>query len=271
MFLRSRRILVLFLLVVVLAPISSLSYARGLPLSGRIRFHETEHTINGMTIIELEAEVLGWMRHHRFSTFPLVESDSFELGRIYRYSISDRSLVGPLRGSKAERENVLSQGTVFLYDRFHGNDWKDFFDDEINEETRLVNGTLMQEAFRVLEGRGGVDPELIQGNPFLRQILIKFGSLDDARKDAQFSGTRVRVLNIRSGKNVIQSFPVWVPKPDPVEPAVGFLPRVLGFGRNGLPKIATHPGGANVPDGGSTIALMIASLLAMAFGRRFFR
>lgn len=262
---------VLVLLFLALAPVSTLSYAKDLPLSGRIRFYETERTLNGVSVGELEAEVLGWMQHHRFSTFPLVEGGHFERGKVYRYSISNRSLVERYATNKGESVDALSKGSAYLYDLFHHKNWKDVFDNDVDEQSQIVDAAILQEAFHVLESKGGIDPELMESNPFLRQILVRFESLDEARKNAHFNDTRVRILNIRDRKKVIQSFPVWVPLPEPVEPAVGFLPRVLGFGRNGPPTAYSGRGGASVPDSGPTVAMMVVSLLAMAFGRRFFR
>jgi len=247
-------------------------FGEKLSYSGRVRFHETPFSLEGKLAGEFEAEVLGWGQHHRFLTFPITSDGEFILGKSYRYAISDRSLLEASRMKKGEPANTLSKGAAYLYDRFYRKNWSDLLGYGLDEVARRKNAVYLQDALIVLEGKRGIDPFSVGDNRYLEKVLGEFGSIDGARSDAHLNDTRVRIMTIKDRNDkAVQSFFVWMPKPPPVNPASGFLRRFRGNNQAPPSLPQPKPSGIPIPDTGSTVVMVMISVFALGFLRRFTR
>lgn len=173
-----------------------------------------------------------------FSTFCMEYGEHFSPGSTYSYSLSDRAFGGDVAGGGGD---PVSLGTAWLYSQFAQGILDGY--NYTNTAARKASNTQLQLAFWYLEdeivGYFGHDYAVpdFSLNPFLNAVSAKFGSLSDAKADAN-GAYGVQILNLTSnnGKTANQS------------------------------QLYYH----SVPDAGATLALLGLAFLGLAgFKRKF--
>jgi hypothetical protein len=171
-----------------------------------------------------------------FQTFCLEYSEEFYPGDPYNYSIIDEAISGDQNnhGEGVLHGDPVSKGTAALYRAFRNLTLPDYF--SVNVATQKANADILQKAIWYLEDESSWQNQTLANNKYLNDLKTVFGfaALEDAR--ANFDGTDVAVLHLIT---------------------------VAGGPAQDQLYLRT-------PDGGTTIALFGAALMALAaFRRRF--
>jgi VPDSG-CTERM motif len=170
-----------------------------------------------------------------FQTFCLEYSEEFSPGTTYNYSISDEAISGDhnTHGVGVLGGDPISKGTAALYKAFRNGTLPDYFSGDVS--TQNANADILQKAFWFLEDETFAQDQTIANNKYLNDLHSIFGFLTLDAAQANYGGTDVAALNVTT---------------------------VTG-------ERAQDQLYLRVPDGGTTIALLGAALMAIvAFRRR---